>query len=83
MKLHTINEIAEVLDQTSRSVRYLIGDGRLAAVKVGGSIRVTGEEFDRFLRDLPPAQLAPRKRRPHADREVTVTSDRSDAALAA
>ncbi len=62
MKLLTTAEIAETLDRTERSVRHMIADGRLHAVKVGGHTRVMPEEFDRFLRELPTARLAARKR---------------------
>jgi excisionase family DNA binding protein len=62
MKLYTTHEIAEVLDRTERSVRHLIAEGRLHAVKVGAHTRIMPEEFDRFLRELPAARLADRKR---------------------
>ncbi len=62
MKLLTTAEIAKTLDRTERSVRHLIADGRLRAVKIGGHTRVMPDDFDRFLRELPTARLAARKR---------------------
>lgn len=39
-KLFTINEVAQMLSVTSKTVRNLIGKGELRAVKIGGSVRI-------------------------------------------
>ena len=39
-KLFTINEVAEMLSVTHKTVRNLIAKGEIKAIKIGGSIRI-------------------------------------------
>jgi excisionase family DNA binding protein len=48
-KFHSINTVAERLDLSPRSVRRLIDSGKLQAVKIGGSVRVSDDELQRLL----------------------------------
>lgn len=46
--LHTVNEVAEELNVSPRSVRRMITDGELASVLVRGSRRIPDHELDRY-----------------------------------
>lgn len=48
MKLFTIKEVAEITKMHEQSIRNAISDGRIAAVKVLGSTRITLEELERL-----------------------------------
>lgn len=45
----TINEIADILRVSPPTVRKLIADGKLVAVRVGGQSRISVEDFNQFL----------------------------------
>jgi excisionase family DNA binding protein len=46
----TVSEVAELLKVTERTVRNWIKQKRLRAVRVGGVIRVSVEELERFVK---------------------------------
>ena len=46
-----VRQAAQSLAISERKARILIEDGRLRAVRFGGSLRVTDEELDRFARE--------------------------------
>lgn len=48
-RYHRVERIAERLDLSPRSVRRLIDSGKLQAVKIGGSVRVSDDELLRLL----------------------------------
>jgi excisionase family DNA binding protein len=48
-RMMTVDEVAELLQQSPRQVRRYIADGRLAAAKAGSSVRVTPEAIATFL----------------------------------
>jgi excisionase family DNA binding protein len=48
-KYHRVETVAEKLDLSPRSVRRLIDNGQLQAVKIGGAVRVSDEELQRLL----------------------------------
>lgn len=45
----TINEIADILRVSPPTVRKLIAEGKLVAVRVGGQSRISVEDFNQFL----------------------------------
>lgn len=45
----TIEEVAKLLKVTDRTVRRWIDDGKLKALKIGGVIRVTEEDYNEFI----------------------------------
>ena len=47
--LHSVREVAERLGVHPETVRRLIHQGRLDAVRVGRVLRVDGRSFDEFL----------------------------------
>lgn len=53
MKFYTIKEVAEILSVCPKTVVSLIRDGKLKAVEIGGteriSFRVYEKELDRFM----------------------------------
>lgn len=53
-QLHRVDEAGEVLKLSGSAVRRLIQAGNLAAVRVGGSIRVPDAALRRFMATLPP-----------------------------
>ena len=48
-KVYTLEEIAEILHVTRRTLYTYIKEGKLRAVKVGKSWRVTQKSLDEFL----------------------------------
>lgn len=48
-KIYTIKEIAEILQVTERTVYTWARSGKLKAIKIGKSWRVTQEALDEFL----------------------------------
>ena len=50
MEVFTLEEVAEKLKVTIYAVRKYIKDGKLKTVTNMGSVRVTSEELNRFLR---------------------------------
>ena len=48
-KVYTLEEIAEILHVTRRTLYTYIKEGKLRAVKVGKSWRVTQKNLDDFL----------------------------------
>ncbi len=53
MKFYTIKEVAHILNVCTKTVISLIRDGKLQAVEIGGteriSFRVYEKELDRFM----------------------------------
>lgn len=49
MKLYTLSELSEMLEVTTRTLYTYIKSGRLKAVKVGHTWRVTEENLKAFL----------------------------------
>lgn len=48
MKLFTIKEVAEITKMKEQSLRNAIADGRINAIKVLGSTRISVEELERL-----------------------------------
>ena len=48
MKLFTIKEVAEITKMKEQTLRNAISDGRIKAIKVLGSTRITQEELERI-----------------------------------
>jgi len=48
---YSMREAAEAIGICERSVWQVIKDGRLKAIKIGRSVRITREELLRFLRE--------------------------------
>ncbi len=46
-----VSEVADKLNVSESSVRRLLDSGELEGVKIGGSVRVDGEDVDRYLKD--------------------------------
>jgi excisionase family DNA binding protein len=55
--LYPPREAERLLSISHASLYRLLGAGRLAAVKIGSRSYVTRESIDRFLAELPPAQV--------------------------
>lgn len=51
----TVKQVAEFLGVTPNAVRNMIYRGNLPARKWGGRLIILREDFERFLRSLPPA----------------------------
>lgn len=47
--VYTVEQVAEILQVSVHTVRRLIKEGKIKAVRVGIQLRVTKEELDRFL----------------------------------
>lgn len=47
--VYTLEQVAEILQVSVQTVRRLIKEGKIKAVRVGIQLRVTQEELDRFL----------------------------------
>jgi len=50
-----VREVAAALGSSERTVRDLISRGKLAAVRLGGSIKVRPADLRAFVESLPPA----------------------------
>ena len=50
-KFYTIEQIAECLEVSTRTVRRWIKQGLLVAHRVNGLLRVSAEDFQKFLND--------------------------------
>lgn len=48
---YTVEEVAKTLRVSPPTVRKLIREGQLKAVRVGVQIRIPKEELDRFLKN--------------------------------
>lgn len=48
MNLFTIKEVAEITKLKEQSIRNAIANGRIKAIKVLGSTRITQEELERI-----------------------------------
>ena len=65
-QLLTIDQAAEYLATSSRHVRRLLAERRLARVKIGGKVRLAVEDLDSYISahridaapDIPPALAA-------------------------
>lgn len=49
LEIYTLEEIAQLLQVTRRTIYTWVKDGKLKAFKVGRGWRVTREELDTFL----------------------------------
>ena len=49
-KLYRVDEVADILNCSSRSVYRLISDGELRAFRIRSSLRVSREGLDLFIR---------------------------------
>jgi excisionase family DNA binding protein len=47
---YTVQEIAKILHRTPQTIRRLIKDGKLPAVRVGGGYLITDETLQKLLR---------------------------------
>jgi excisionase family DNA binding protein len=47
--LYSVRQVADQLGVHPETVRRLIHDGRLQAVRIGRVLRIDGSELDRFL----------------------------------
>jgi excisionase family DNA binding protein len=52
-----VEEVADQLGLSKGSIRLLIRDGKLRAVKIGKSVRVPTVEVERFVKELTEAKL--------------------------
>lgn len=57
--LYTLQEISQQLQVSLATLRGYIEKGRLHAVRVGRSYRVSEEALRAFLQPVPPGELAP------------------------
>lgn len=48
MKLFTIKEVAEITSKSEQGIRNLISKGKINAIKVIGSTRITQKELERI-----------------------------------
>ena len=48
-KFYSVEKVAEILDVSVRTVRRLISDGELEAIKVRKSVRVSDEKLDSYV----------------------------------
>jgi excisionase family DNA binding protein len=64
MELLTVHEAAKLLKVNPITVRRFIAQGRLAAVRVGKTIRVRTEALDEFITPVRPEPAKPAKRAP-------------------
>ena len=55
-QLLTISDVADRLRLSSSSVRRLVNAGLLRTVKIGGAVRVSTDELERFVGDLIPVE---------------------------
>jgi excisionase family DNA binding protein len=49
--LHTVTEVAKILNTSEKTVRRLIADGRLRVVRIGSLVRVAPADLDDLIRD--------------------------------
>jgi len=47
--LYTLEQVAEILQVSTRTVRTLIKEKKLKAVRVGAQIRIRKEDLDSYL----------------------------------
>jgi hypothetical protein len=57
---------AGMIGRTERVIYTLIGAGKIRAVKSDGRTLVVVESLHAYAASLPPAQIAPEAKRPHA-----------------
>ena len=53
--LLNVREVAAALGVSVRTVHRMIDDGRLPAVRLGGSVKVRPADLRAFVQSLPPA----------------------------
>jgi excisionase family DNA binding protein len=51
MKLYTLKEVAEILHVTYNTVFNLVQSGKIKAVKIGRTLRISQEEADRLTKE--------------------------------
>jgi len=47
--VYTLEQVAEILQVSVHTVRRLIKEGKIKAIRVGIQLRVTQKDLDRFL----------------------------------
>ena len=52
-RLLTVNEVAVVLRVSPATVYRMLGRADIAAIRIGGQIRITEPEVERFLKRQP------------------------------
>ena len=52
-RIYTVNEIAEIIRLTPRTVRRMIVRGELAAFVVSGEYRIKQSDLDRLMKSRP------------------------------
>ena len=48
-KFYSVEKVAEILDVSVRTVRRLISDGELEAIKVRKSVRISDDHLDNYV----------------------------------
>ncbi len=67
MRLHSVKKTGSIIGAGLTKVYELIGEGRLEALKIGRSTRVTDRSIDAYISSLPIADIRVRPRhRDHA-----------------
>jgi excisionase family DNA binding protein/PAS domain S-box-containing protein len=73
LQLYTLDEAARLLRKSTRTVRRLLHDGKLAGRKVGGTWRITESELERLTRPQR-ATTGSCFSRPHEERDGLATA---------
>lgn len=48
--MYTVDEVADMLRISASTVRLLIRQGELKAIRVGGQLRIRKEDLDEYIR---------------------------------
>lgn len=56
MKIYTIEQVAEILQVSDRTVYKLVNEGELRAKKVGNMFRISERALQEFMEDVSPAE---------------------------
>jgi hypothetical protein len=65
-----INDLTKVIGLGRSRIYELLGEGKLTAKKSGRSIVVETRSALAYMRDLPPARIAPSRKSAKADAEA-------------
>jgi excisionase family DNA binding protein len=60
MELLTVREVAQTLRVSPMTIRRYIADGKLSAVRVGRSVRVSRDAIERFIEPVAPSAFGAR-----------------------
>lgn len=63
-KVHTVKDVAEALKKGQSSIRRMIAEGELRAVKIGGSVRILDADLQNYLDSLTYIVPESPKRKP-------------------